>query len=151
MPTRVAWKLGGKSSKRTSYNRQINFFQYFSCLTYESPLIHLTPFMSQQAPTREQINNYFLIRNIYSFTVFLWIKPKTHCWGRYRRGNLLWAEKEATWSTSPNTLHIRIFGFLVSSTSGLWNKLFRVPDHSFCSTSLIAATRQTLRSESLSI
>lgn len=52
-----AWK----QKRQSTFNRQIDLFQYYSCLSYESPLIHLAPFMPQQAETRDQMNKYFLI------------------------------------------------------------------------------------------
>lgn len=50
-----------KQKRQSTFNRQIDLFQYYSCLSYESPLIHLAPFMPQQAETRDQMNKYFLI------------------------------------------------------------------------------------------
>lgn len=93
-------------------------FQYYSCLLYESPLIHLAPFMPQQAQTREQMNKYFLIIVL---EYFFGSKEKSTAEEGGEEGKLLWEEKgrDMIYFFSSYVLHIRIFGSLVSNTAGL--------------------------------
>lgn len=139
-----------KQKLHSTFNRQVGLFEYYSCLPYESPLSHLTPFTPQQAQTRKQTNKYFLIAVLECF-----IGSKEKSTAEEGGGKLLWGGKrkrhDLLFFFFPYVLHVRVFGSLVSNTAGSWNKLFRDSDHSFCCTFLIAATRKQKTNTQISV
>lgn len=106
-----------KQKLQSACNRQTDLFQYYSCLPYESPLIHLAPFMLQQAQTREQMNKYFLIIVL---ECFFGSKEKSAPEEGGWRRKLLWGEKgrDMIYFFFSYVLRVRIFGSLVSNTAG---------------------------------
>lgn len=98
-----------KQKLQSTFNRQIDLFQYYSCPPDESPSIHLAPFTPEQAQTREQMNKYFLIIVL-------------GCFFQSKEKNLLLRKVDGGSSCKGEklrVLHVRIFRSLVSNTAGL--------------------------------